>query len=211
MEIPPPVQAPPATTNLAATDPRYGHAKYKLKRQLLKLIGGGFLIYDPAGNLAVYVHQKGFKLKEDIRAYADEKMTQELFTIRARSIIDFSAAYDVVDTASGQKIGVLKRKGLKSILKDEWFVMDAADREIGRVVEDSTLLALLRRFATNLIPQSYDIELGGRKVADLRQPFNPFVYHLDIDLSPDPQRTMDRRLVFAVAVMLAAVEGRQSG
>ncbi len=214
MEIPPPpvqsVEAPPAT--LVATDPRFSQEKDTLKPQLHTIIAGGVLIYDAGGNLALYVHQKGFQLKMEIHAYTDEKMTHELFSIHARSIMDFSAAYDVTDKATGQRLGTLKRKGLKStFFKDEWIIMDPADREVGQVVEDSTLLALLRRFATNLIPQSYDIVLQGRKIADLRQPFNPFVYHLDIDLSPDPQGTMDRRMVLATAVMLAAVEGRQKG
>ncbi|NIA15532.1 MAG: hypothetical protein GWP08_15830 [Nitrospiraceae bacterium] len=56
-------------------------------------------------------------------------MQTELLCIQARSILDFSAAYDVVDSTTGEKAGALKRKGLKSILRDAWIIMDADDRE----------------------------------------------------------------------------------
>lgn len=169
-------------------------------------------MYDSAGNLVLFSHQKGFRLKEDIRIYADEAGREEVLSIRARQIMDFAAAYDVVESATGQKIGALKRKGWSSIIRDEWIVMDAQDREIGKVIEDSTMLALLRRFLTNLIPQNYDLLLlDGTRVADYRQHWNPFVYWLTIDFTMDPQHRIDPRLKFSAAVLLAAIEGRQSG
>ena len=58
----------------------------------------------------------------------------------------------------GAKIGVLRRRGLKSLLKDEWEILNAADQQIGTVQEDSWLMATLRRFLTNLIPQTYHVE-----------------------------------------------------
>jgi len=190
----------------------WGGDRFELKRQFFKLIGANFRVFDATGNLVLFSHQKGFRLKEDIRIYADESGTREVLNIRARQIFDFQAAYDVVDSASGQKIGALKRKGWASIIRDEWIVMDANDAEVGKVVEDSQLMALLRRFASNLIPQNYDLLLNdGTRVADFRQHFNPFVYWLTIDFSMDPQQRLDPRLKFAAGILLAAVEGRQAG
>ena len=71
---------------------------------------------------------KAFKLKEDIRLYTSEDMQTEVLSIQARKIIDISSAYDVIDSLTGAKVGALKRKGLKSILKDEWIIMDAEDK-----------------------------------------------------------------------------------
>ena len=130
--------------------------------------------------------------------------------IKARQIVDFSAAYDVVDTALGQKVGALRRKGWASMLRDEWEVLDAGDNVIGKMVEDSMGLALLRRFLSNLIPQNYDILFGADRVADLKQNFNPFTYELNIDFSMDTTQRLDRRLGLAAGILLAAVEGRQS-
>ena len=43
--------------------------------------------------------------------------------------------------------------------------------------------ALLRRFLTNLVPQRFDVEVMGQKVATVRQNFNPFVLELLVDFS----------------------------
>lgn len=176
---------------------------------MLKLLGSAFRIYDPAGNLAFYVQQKAFKLKEDIRVYADEGKTTEMLCIQARQIMDFNAAYDVNDSLTGQKIGALKRKGWSSLIRDEWIVMDAMDREIGKIIEDSQLMALLRRFLSALIPQNFDVLYGDVRVLDLKQHFNPFIHKMDVDFSVDPSNSMDRRLGIACAVLINAVEGRQ--
>jgi uncharacterized protein YxjI len=191
-------------------NPIFQFPNYLLKRQVLALTGK-FRIYDPLGNLVMFSEQKMFKLREDIRVYADESKSQEVLSIKARQIVDFSAAYDVVDTAYNQKVGTLRRKGWSSILRDEWQVLDANDNQIGVLFEDSMGLALLRRFLLgSLLPQNYDIVLGETRVADLKQNFNLFRYELNLDFSMDPSQRLDRRLGIAAGILLAAVEGRQS-
>lgn len=191
-------------------NPIFQFPTYLLKRQVFALTGK-FRIYDPQGNLVLFSEQKMFKLREDIRVYADEEKSQEVLSIKARQIIDFSAAYDVVDTAYNQKVGTLRRKGWSSMLRDEWQVLDANDNQIGVLFEDSIGLALLRRFLLgSWLPQNYDITLGDTRVADLKQNFNLFRYELNLDFSMDPAQRLDRRLGIAAGILLAAVEGRQS-
>jgi len=187
----------------------FSFEKYLLKRQVFAM-AGKFRFYDPSGKLVLFSEQKMFKMRDDIRVYSDESKTQEVLMIKARQIMDFSAAYDVVDSATGQKVGALRRKGLASILRDEWEVLDVSDNVIGKLFEDSMGMAMLRRFLSGLIPQNYDITLGTDRVADLKQPFNPFSYQLEIDFSMDISKRLDRRLGLAAGILLAAVEGRQS-
>jgi hypothetical protein len=52
--------------------------------------------------------------------------------------------------------------------------------------------------------------LGQTRVADLKQRFNLFRYELDLDLSMDAAHQLDPRLGIAAAILLAAVEGKQS-
>ena len=189
---------------------RFTHPTYLVRKKVMKVFGGAFHIYDPNGELAFYSKQKAFKLREDIRLFTDESMTTEVLTIHARQIVDFSAAYDVVDTASGEKVGALKRKGWSSMLRDRWILMDPADNEIGQIEEDAMALALVRRFLTNLIPQSYNVMTNeGRILATMKQRFNPFVFKLNLDFSVDLEGLLDRRLGLAAAVLLGAIEGRQ--
>jgi uncharacterized protein YxjI len=192
-------------------NPIFQFQKYLLKRQVFAL-AGTFRVYDPNENLVMFSQQKMFKLREDIRVFSDENKTQEVLSIQARQILDFSAAYDVVDSALNQKVGTLRRKGWSSMLRDEWQVLDANDNQIGILFEDSIGLALLRRFLLgSWLPQNYDITFGEKRVADLKQRFNLFRYELDVDMSMDTQRQLDPRLGVAAGILLAAVEGRQSG
>jgi hypothetical protein len=190
---------------------RFSHSMYLVRKRILTVVGGKFEIFDPAGNVALFSKQAAFKLKEDIRLFTDESMTTELLSIKARTILDFSAAYDVVDTATGHKVGALKRKGWKSMFRDQWIIMDVYDNEIGSIQEENAFLAFLRRFVTNLIPQSYLVEIGGSFVAEFKQNFNPFVTKLTLDFSHDTQFRFDRRLGIAAGVLLCAIEGKQEG
>jgi uncharacterized protein YxjI len=191
-------------------NPIFQFPTYLLKRQAIALTGK-FRFYDPAGQLVMFSEQRMFKLREDIRVYGDENKTQEVLSIKARQIVDFSAAYDVVDTAMNQKVGALRRKGWSSILRDEWEVLDASDNVIGKLFEDSIGLAMLRRFLLgSLLPQNYDITFGDTRVADLRQNFNLFRYELNLDFSMDTTQRLDRRLGIAAGILLAVVEGKQS-
>ena len=188
----------------------FTYDSYLVRRKIFKLFGAAFHIFDPNGKVAFYSKMKAFKLKEDIRLYTGEDMRTEVLTIKARQIIDFAATYDVFDPTTNTKVGVMKRKGLKSILKDEWIIMDAEGREIGYIKEDSALLALTRRFLTNLIPQKYHGELNGEQVCIFKQNFNPFVMKINLDFSMDKKGLLDRRLGIAGAVLLCAIEGKQS-
>lgn len=183
--------------------------QYQARRKVWTLFTPKFHIYDPFGHLVAYVEQKAFKLKEDITVFADEQKQRSLLHIQARQILDFSAAYDVADATTGEKVGALRRKGLKSILRDEWLLLDPSEREIGLLQEDSALNATLRRFLSNLIPQRYHIRLNGQDAGFIRQHFNPFVLKHDVDLRADTGRRLDRRLALAAVVLLLAIEGRQ--
>lgn len=191
-------------------NPIFQHQSYLLKRQAMALTGK-FRFYDPLGNLVMFSEQKMFRWKEDIRVYADESKMREVLSIKARQIMDFSASYDVVDTEMNQKVGVLRRKGWRSMFRDEWEVLDENDNVKGLLFEDSMGLAVLRRLALgSWLPQNYDITFGTTRVADLKQNFNLFRYELNLDFSMDVSRMMDRRLGIAAGILLAAVEGKQS-
>jgi hypothetical protein len=95
------------------------------------------------------------------------------------------------------------------VLRKEWLIMDALDQEIGRIQEDSMMLALVRRFVMALIPQSYTFEIAGQPVGTAEQNWNLFAPKMRVDFSGDPGKRLDRRLAVAAVVLLMAVEGRQ--
>ncbi len=191
--------------------PAFQYERYLLKRQVLALTGK-LRFYNPQGELVLFCEQKMFRLREDFRLYSDEQKSQEVLMIKARQILDFAAAYDVIDSLSGAKIGVLRRRGFASIVRDRWEILDAQDQPLGYLAEDSLGLALLRRLLLGaLLPQNYDLFLGEQRVADLRQRFHLFRYELEIDFTMDASQRLDRRLGIAAAVLLAMIEGKQEG
>jgi len=187
--------------------------EYTIRRKVLTLFGAKFHIYNAQGELAGFSQQKAFKLKEDIRIYADESKSRELMRIAARSIIDWGAAYDVIDSATNAKVGALRRKGWSSMVRDSWSVLGPADQELGQIQEDSVTLALARRLLpfANLIPQSYSLRQGaadsGPAIAEYHTHFNPFIHKLTV-IIPD-ECPLSPYLVLAGGILLAAVEGRQ--
>jgi uncharacterized protein YxjI len=199
----------PTTVSPAGT---FTQPSYLIRRKVFKLLGGAFHIYDPANQLVGFSKMKAFKLKEDIRLYTDESLSREIIRIQARSIIDFGAAYDVVDAQTNMKLGAFKRKGFASMIRDSWILMDEQDREIGSIKEDSTALALLRRFVdfvTWFLPQTYQAECVGQNVCLFKQNVNPFVQKITVNFEPAIDQILDRRMMIAAGLLLLAVEGRQ--
>ena len=190
---------------------RFGHQTYLVRKKFWQFLGASFYVYDPNGALVLFSKMKAFKLKEDIRVFTDETMQTEAISIQARSVLDFSGSYDVYDSATGERVGALRRKGLKSsFYKDEWVILNRNEVEVGVIQEENAFLALLRKYLLGaLIPQSFNAQIGGQTVATFNQHFNLFSTKLTLDFSLDPQHQFDRRLGIAAGILLCAIEGKQ--
>jgi hypothetical protein len=178
-------------------------------RQKIFSLAPCFYVQDQMGNALAFLRKKVFTWKDEIRVFTDETQSLELLRIKARKIIDWGAAFDVTDSINNQKVGALKRRGWKSVIRKEWTIMDGQDQEIGRIREDSAMLAFVRRFVTALLPQAYTFELNGQQVGTATQNWNLFAPRMYVDFTADPGKRLDRRLAVAAVVLMMAVEGRQ--
>ena len=189
----------------------YEADSYMVRQKVLKLLGEESHIYsdDSMQQLIGYSKQKALKLKEDIRVYSDEQKSTELICIKARSIIDFGAGYDITDSQTGEAICSFKREGLKSLFKDSWKVMDSSGNQIGTLGEDSGILALVRRFvpfASLLIPQEFVLSTGTGSIV-FTQKMNPLIHKMFV--TNIQSSGLDPRIVLAATMLLIAIEGRQ--
>ncbi len=192
----------------AKLHPAFQYNYYLFRRKVFKLFGGAFHVYDDKENLLFYSKQKAFKLREDFRVYLNEPQMKELLTIKTPQILDISATFNIEDATTGEIIGAIKRKGLKSIVKDEWIFLSKEGQEIGKLTESSTVKALLSR-STNLIPQTYVIlSITGREVAKIKQHFNPLVLKYTMTIV-EPEPSIDPRLLISSGILLAGIERRQ--
>lgn len=100
-------------------------------------LASDFNITDKNGNYVAYVRQKMFKLKEDVIVFNDESKSKELFRIRANKWIDFNASYSLNDLVDNKNFGRLARKGMRSIWKASYDILDANDQPKFKVQEDN--------------------------------------------------------------------------
>jgi uncharacterized protein YxjI len=170
------------------------------------------------GEPVAFVEQARFKFKEDIRFYTDDSKSEELMRLKARQRFDPRARYDVTDAAGG-KIGQIQKAFGESLLRSTYKLYDAADEEVAIAREKSLGVALFRRLIefvpyiggyADWLPIPYhfvflrgDHELGSNTRArwKLRDTYL-------IDMSGDPERTLDRRLLLAIAVGMDALQAR---
>jgi uncharacterized protein YxjI len=138
--------------------------------------------------------------------------------IKARQRFDPRARYDVT-AADGSKIGEIQKVFGKSLVRSTYQLYDAAGNEVAQARERSLPIALFRRLVgfipyvgdfADWLPIAYHFDflrgeerLGShdRKLWSIRDVYT-------IDLSGDPQRTLDRRLILANAVGMDALQAR---
>ncbi len=89
------------------------HEQYTIRRKFFKFFGAAFHVYDEHGSVIGYCKQRAFKLKEDIKLFTGEDMSDMLLSLQAQSIIDFGATYTVT-LPDGTSLGSMRRKGMKS-------------------------------------------------------------------------------------------------
>ncbi len=100
-------------------------------------LASDFNITDKNGNYVAYVRQKMFKLKEDVIVFNDESKSKELFRIKANQWIDFNASYSLTEIATGRNFGRMARKGMRSIWKASYDILDAHDQPKFKIQEDN--------------------------------------------------------------------------
>lgn len=116
----------------------------------ISTLASDFNITDKNGNYVAYVRQKMFKLKEDVIVFNDESKSKELFRIKANQWIDFNASYSLNDIIDNKNYGRLARKGMRSIWKASYDILDAKDQPKFKVQEDSAWVRVWDSFVGEL-------------------------------------------------------------
>ncbi|MEM7784277.1 MAG: hypothetical protein AAF623_13065 [Planctomycetota bacterium] len=94
------------------------------------------IVTDANQETVCFVKQKMFRLKEAINVFSDKKRQNPLCEIKADRIIDFSAKYTFTDN-SGESFGAVRRKGMRSIWKAHYELMDENDQIFGVINEEN--------------------------------------------------------------------------
>jgi hypothetical protein len=199
-------------------DDRFAHDAFFID-QLIKPIANLYRISTlgadraSAGEPVAFVRQKKLSLREDIRFFADESESEEMFRMKARQVFDVRGRYDVT-TPEGERIGMLEKVLGISFLRSTWKVHDANEQQVALAQEKSIHVALLRRLI-DFVPYGefvpilfqFTILMDGREIGELRRPMGVRDRYT-LTLGGDADRRLDRRVGIALAIALDALQSR---
>jgi uncharacterized protein YxjI len=99
-------------------------------------------VVDASGRLVSYVKQRAFRLKEDVTIFSDEAQTHPLYHIKANKIIDIGATY-AITTADGRPLGAVRQRGMRTLWKATYDILDEAGNAVGLVHEQDPWVKIL--------------------------------------------------------------------
>jgi len=176
----------------------FSHASYTLVRPLFSW-RRIYRVFAPDGSLFAFVEQPWFRLRTELTLYADESQSQPILIIKNRRFAAVNMEHDLFDAQTGLRLGVVRTRGLRSLFRDTWEILDAQERPAGMMIEDG---AYFWRRILRFIPGRHRIELGGRTVANITQVFHFFRREFDLDIIQQDDPIEPR---FAIACALIAM------
>lgn len=144
--------------------------------------------------------------------YRDRGMREKLMVVRQDFKIAFINARYVLVDGQGATLAVLRKNHLYNFIRKRWVVEGPDGRLLCVAIEDSIVLSILRRFAgpalgllrTNFVIMTPDFE---QLLGEFNRKLTLFDKYV-LDLTADPNRTLDRRVALALGVMLDTGENR---
>lgn len=178
---------------------------YRIERPFWSWLGRKFHVFDMGGMYVAYVHHPVLRLRDEFIIYTDQSQTRPLAKIKARQIVALQVVYDVTDPATGAHLGSLRKRPLKSILRDTWDILGEGDQPEGLVEE--TGYSVLRRLFPWLVGR-WRIEHEGREVGHIQQIFRFFIKEYVLDMNAAGGR-FDPRFGIACALLALMAETRR--
>lgn len=93
-------------------------------------------VEDASGAEVCYVKQKLLRLREKVEVFTNSSRQQLLCTIAADRMIDFSASY-TFRTPDGQMLGAVRRRGLRSIWRASYQIVNAQGEPTFEIHEEN--------------------------------------------------------------------------
>jgi len=178
-------------------------SRYRIKRRLFSVFERVFRVFTFDGQLIMRVQHPLLRLREEFTVYADEAKTRQLLFIKSRQVIAINFAFEITDLESGQILGSVQKRGLRSIVRDKFIIRDPAGDEIGYMEEQGA--SLMRRIIP-LLTSRHAIFMHGQKVAAIKQIFRFFTKEFEVEMTPG---AAEPRFVLACALLALMAEARR--
>lgn len=150
--------------------------------------------------------------KRHVHIMRDDQSREAVLDIIQEQKLVFIHAFYTLKTPDGATLARFHKNYLYNMFRKQWDVLSPDGAVLCQAKEDSVVLSLLRRLMGSfygLLRTNFIIVKPGTE--DLLGEFNrKFTLHdrYVLDLSHDPQRTLDRRMALALGLLLDTGEGR---
>jgi uncharacterized protein YxjI len=178
-------------------------SRYVIKRPFWSFLERTFRVYTPDGQLMMMVRHPILRLREEFTVWADESRQRPLLQVKAREVIAINFSFDVADADSGQLLGTIQKRGLRSLIRDTFLILDPGGTQVGTMEEEGA--SMLRRVFPWLTSR-HGIYIGGQQVAAVQQIFRFFTKEFAVELRPS---SVDPRFVLACALLALMAEARR--
>ena len=171
-------------------------------------------VADAAGQTVLYVREKVFTLKTDIKIYADDARTQQLYQVKADKILAINASFSIT-TPEGKLVGRVVRPGMRSLWKATYQIYDHNDVEVAVVHEENPWIkvadSLLSEipFVHMLLNPAYLVDHNGQTVLYLKKQPSLIDRQFLLEKRVDVSEANEKLLV--PAVMLTMMLERSRG
>src|SRR5690242_19130889 len=97
---------------------------YVIKRRFWSFLERVFRVFTGDGQLIMYIQHPFLKIREEFMVYADEAKTRPMLRVKSQQVIAINFSYEVTDVDTGQVLGTVQKKGLKSLFRDKFIISD---------------------------------------------------------------------------------------
>jgi uncharacterized protein YxjI len=148
--------------------------------------------------------------KRHVTFYRDDTKTEKMLEIKQLNKIEFPFAnFSILDT-DGALVGSLRKNVLFDYVRRRWQVRNGYGVQVCMAKEDSIILSLLRRTGIPIfafLRTNFVFLRGSEVIGEFNRKFTLLDRYV-LDLTADPNRSLDRRIALALGVMLDTGERR---
>ena len=169
------------------------------------------LLSVPLAFFAFVVVSMSLRPLRHVTVYRDESRAETVLRVLQDQRVAFLTRTYTVLATTGEPLARLRKTYLDNIVRKRWYVEAPDGQRLAMAIEDSIVLSLLRRILGSFFGVLRTNFLLLRPTDEVFGEFSRKFTLLDryvLDLSLDPDRTVDRRLALALGVMLDTGERR---
>jgi hypothetical protein len=181
----------------------WSQTRFRIKRAFWSFFERTFRVFTLDGQLIMLVKHPLLRFREQFTVYADEAQTVPMLLVQARQVIAINFTFDVIDIASGRPLGTVQKRGMRSLMRDKFLILDPGGNQIGTMEESGA--SVLRRLFPILLSR-HSLMLHGQEVARMRQLFRIFTKEFEVELASGQA---DPRFVLACALLALMSEARR--